>query len=130
MKFAALTDTDPRMWDMEGLLWSGLYLLASLQKKKGVSYGDWVEKRFLWLSNAPLTPKSEVVRSYFSRADQGFLIHPSDCWKVLQQQCSGGSTLIEKVRAVEKREKFFPCPEILLQRLSGSIGASSEKVNK
>jgi len=105
------------MWDMEGLLWSGLYLFACSLKEGAISYSSWDEKRFSWLSNPPKVPESVVLQKYFLCADERVLAHPSGCWKVLAEESEkipDGMDELGYLTAVQMREGFFPCPQSLL----------------
>ena len=116
-KFSRLTEGNPKMWDMEGLLWSGLYLFACSLKEGAISYSSWDEKRFSWLSNPPKVPESVVLQKYFLCADERVLAHPSGCWKVLAEESEkipDGMDELGYLTAVQMREGFFPCPQSLL----------------
>jgi hypothetical protein len=121
--FAALSDSDVRYWDAEGLFWTTLYLRACV--RKGRAGLGWGEERFTAFCNLDETPLS-VMGKYLTQAKARVLVHPvthADTMMAFNRQ-DDWAVFYVAARAYEAAQLSFPCPEPILKQLFESKNKS------
>ena len=117
--FAAQTDADARLWDVEGLLWTGLYLVSCVRDGKAMSYRRWNDERAKWLLDPSVLEVQSPPRlvCFFENAWNRKLADPAACLRVLDglDRKEGVAAFLDAARQLEAAHGFFPCPEAILK---------------
>ena len=119
------TNDDAKYWDMEGLLWTALYLVMSKSAGKAFSYRHWNHARYEQLFRYEQLVKpivmaeSSLLRDYFHRAIKLDLLGPETCVSAIGTlNCDNGFDLfVIAVRELESLESLFECPDVILRRI-------------
>jgi hypothetical protein len=117
---AALVNATPRDWDVEGLLWTVVYLLArqcAISEDTRLSSRDWMSNRVSQLVKFIDNPV--VVRLCVVVGNCKWnLVHPRS---VVEQYPARNDLTLEawtaNVRALEKEKRWFRCPDEILRRV-------------